>query len=634
MKLESVLAIATLSVPLACGDGGADEPTGGSGSATASAGDDDDGPTGASDDDDGGPTGADDDDDGPTSADDSTGDDGGPEVTPGGPVLFFSDLANGPRTGNGDTSLGQRAGVDGAIVTVWGKNLGAAQGDSTVTVGGVDARVYAWGPADHGADLWSRMGVQAIALQIPGDAPLGDADLEVVVDGIGSNALPFATRDEGRIFFVGPDGTDGADGSWASPWATFDRVLETIAPGDVVYFLDGFVDASGQFDTGFVGLATSGTPELPQAIAAYPGATVTVGGDACEPTGHALLNNYSYADDTQTSHWVISKLRIESPPDCEQDTAVVVGEGFRLVGNYLSTPRTSDGCQSGAVQCGGLGSCGDDILMLGNELAFAQAENAATGSKQCHGFYISGNRQEDGVESNREIGWNYIHDCANNRAINIYNESFNGAGAARARIEGHRIHDNWVEQQRGIGLLLGADVTGDNWVYNNVFVDTGLGPEFVDGGGFFPFQLQAGSAYDPAPTTLVVTNNLVYGASFPDGPDYARGLVFFASDDTSPTTLELHDNIFVSTEAGIDYVNSGSSPFASSHNLWFGAGDAPSSDEAALADDPGFVDPQNADFHLGESSPARGAGMAVDVGELDFDGIPREADAWSVGPFQ
>lgn len=563
---------------------------------------------------------------------DSSGGDTGPNVTPGGPALFFSDLVIAPRRGNSDTSAGQRAGVDGAIVTVWGKNLGDSQGDSIVSVGGVAARVLAWGPAQHGADLYTRLGLQSIALQIPGDAPLGDTTIEVTVADTPSNALPLRTHDDGAIRFVAPDGDDGSDGSWDAPWASFDQVAASIEPGDVVYFLDGFVDVSGQGSTGFFGLDTSGTADRPKAIVAYPGATVTVGGDACEPTGHALIASYSPELDGASAHWVISQLRVLSPADCAQDTAVSLGDGYRLVGSYLSTPRTGDGCQSGAVQCGGLGSCGDGIFVLGNELDAAQTANADTGSKQCHGFYISGNRVEDGVESGREIAWNWIHDCANNRAINIYNESYNGEGQPRARIEGHAIHDNWVENQRGIGLLMGQDITGDNWVYNNVFVNTGLGPEFTDGGGFFPFQLQPGSTYAPSPTTLWVVNNLVWGASFPDGPDWARGLVFYAQGDQ--VTLELHDNIFVATQAGIDYVGYESSPLPGTHNLWFGAGAPPPDQTEAIAADPSVVDPAANDFHLQDRSPARNAGTPQPVGALDFDGMPRSDDGWSVGPYQ
>ena len=55
--------------------------------------------------------------------------------TPTSPVLYFTDLASGPRSGNGDTSKGQIANQDGALVTVWGQNLGTSQGTSTITLG-------------------------------------------------------------------------------------------------------------------------------------------------------------------------------------------------------------------------------------------------------------------------------------------------------------------------------------------------------------------------------------------------------------------------------------------------------------------------------------------------------------------
>ena len=57
------------------------------------------------------------------------------------PRLHFSDLASGPKAGNSDTSLGQTAGEDGTIVTVWGAGLGEAQGNSKITINGVRRRL-------------------------------------------------------------------------------------------------------------------------------------------------------------------------------------------------------------------------------------------------------------------------------------------------------------------------------------------------------------------------------------------------------------------------------------------------------------------------------------------------------------
>jgi hypothetical protein len=50
----------------------------------------------------------------------------------GGPVLFFSDLQSGPKTGWEDGA------AHGAAVSIWGRNFGPDRGSSFVTVGGVD----------------------------------------------------------------------------------------------------------------------------------------------------------------------------------------------------------------------------------------------------------------------------------------------------------------------------------------------------------------------------------------------------------------------------------------------------------------------------------------------------------------
>ncbi|MFO0722737.1 MAG: hypothetical protein U1E65_03060 [Myxococcota bacterium] len=559
-------------------------------------------------------------------------------VTRGGPVLFFTDLVNGPRAGNSDDALGQAPGAGGVIVSVWGKRFGASQGASTVTVGGVPAPVYYWGPATHGADLSRRLGLDLIEFLVPAGAPLGAAPIEVEVGGVHSNALAFTTRAEGAIYYVGPQGRANNPGTKSAPFADFDQAVRQSHPGDTIYLLDGYRAITGAFDTGLLNLNADGARDRPLAVVAYPGATVQIGGTVCEPTGHAVIANWTGALNRGSNFWVISKLRVTTPSSCEQDALVSLGDGYRLVGNYLSNPRTSDGCQSGAVYCGGLGTCGGQLRILGNELAFMQTANRLTGSKQCHGFYISGNRTEDGVESDREIGWNYLHDCDENRAINVYNESYNGAGAPRAMIEEHRIHDNWLENQRGIGILMGADVTGENWLYNNILVNVGLGPGFTDGGAYFPLQLQPGSSYSPRPTTLHVRHNLIYGGSYPGilnedpNADYTIGLMYVGMSPM--VTLDFVGNLMISTQRGVDYVSRYSDAYTSSHNLWSGAGAAPGADQGAIAQDPGFRDVTALDFHLGETSPARGVGSLWPEAPLDFDGIPRSSAGCNLGPYE
>ena len=154
------------------------------------------------------------------------------------PLLCFSDLASGPKTGNTDNSLGQSAGQDGAIVTLWGKNLGESSGGSRVFANGAEARVYCWTNATAPADLFTRHGMQMVSFQISHAAQGALGKIHVVVNGKISNPLPFTVQG-GKIYFVKTNGQDTASGNWASPWRTVPNAVRKMAPGDIVYVCDG-----------------------------------------------------------------------------------------------------------------------------------------------------------------------------------------------------------------------------------------------------------------------------------------------------------------------------------------------------------------------------------------------------------
>jgi len=66
---------------------------------------------------------------------DSSVADSGPMIVPGstgGPVLLFSDLTLAPSSGWSAATP-----TRGAVVTVWGRNLGLTRGSSTISVGDV-----------------------------------------------------------------------------------------------------------------------------------------------------------------------------------------------------------------------------------------------------------------------------------------------------------------------------------------------------------------------------------------------------------------------------------------------------------------------------------------------------------------
>jgi len=120
------------------------------------------------------------------------------------PHIAFLDLISGPATGNGDTSRGQTAKVNGTIVTLWGTNLGSSQGSSTITAGGVaPSAIYYWGnatpPACGPANLYNAyQKLQCVIFQIARTTPSGANNVVVTVErtSLCADDLYRAARDD------------------------------------------------------------------------------------------------------------------------------------------------------------------------------------------------------------------------------------------------------------------------------------------------------------------------------------------------------------------------------------------------------------------------------------------------------
>ena len=546
------------------------------------------------------------------------------------PRLFFSDLESGPKSGNSDTSLGQTAGQDGVIVSVWGAFLGQAQGDSKVLVNGAEARVYYWGdavspysPANLSNGI-QRM--QLVIFQVSQRARDGRGEITVTVQGTRSNPLPFTVR-AGRIFFVTATGRDGAGGAWRSPWRTIQYGKDQLAPGDTLYVGNGVKQPSSQEGAALM-VRRSGSPGSPMAVVAYPGAQVTIGSPAAD-----AINGYISDREGPAIHWTFAKLTLVG-----QVTTVNMRTGFRLVGSNVSAPNAS--AADGTVATGGGGS---DIAILGNEFAHCGNDKSIS---LYHVVYISADRTDSGARlpavTNREIGWNYFHDNLANRAINIYSQ-----GTRSSFLDGNSVHDNLIVNQRGDGILLGWYTTGETWVYNNVVINAGLGPAFVDGPGSAYTCLDIRAGHDErgqGGTRLHIHHNTFSGCGWAqsDVPNETGAIAFVASQNY---TLDVHANIIHSTTPYVIpevYTNRKDvprrDPAAFSHNLWFGAGPEPGFDSNSVNADPQFVNPKAGDLRLGPSSPAIGRGAPVAEGSRlthDFDGRPRPStQPADLGAFQ
>jgi hypothetical protein len=222
------------------------------------------------------------------------------------PVLYFSDIVSGPKTGNSDTSNG-RSGQDGAIVTIWGRNLGETQGNSVVDLNGVEAAsYYSWGNATAPADLFTYHQMQMISFQVSHLAQDGLGSISVIVNGKTSNTIPFTVR-SGNIYFATTTGNDDTgDGSWSAPWRTIPKAADSLAAGDIAYIGNG-VDQTTETDfSAAVNLGSDGLPDLPKALVVYPGATSNVGSSKLERAFHVWNGDTG----RYSMHWVIARVRL------------------------------------------------------------------------------------------------------------------------------------------------------------------------------------------------------------------------------------------------------------------------------------------------------------------------------------
>src|SRR5207244_3215435 len=109
------------------------------------------------------------------------------------PLLAFTDLTQAPCIGNGDVTY---SAGNGAYVTLWGHNLGASQGASTITLGGVaPSSIIYWGNASSPfcgpANLYNQyQKMQSVVFQVDHTTPTGVQDIVVTVNGQPSNAIP------------------------------------------------------------------------------------------------------------------------------------------------------------------------------------------------------------------------------------------------------------------------------------------------------------------------------------------------------------------------------------------------------------------------------------------------------------
>ncbi len=441
------------------------------------------------------------------------------------PKLNFIDIISGPDTGLGD-SLGS-----GAIVTLWGNNLGSTQNGAAVKFRAFDgsitdvAHIYYWKNADGQlpggpANLYKSHKMQEVAVSIP-DTTAGLGELFVAIDGVESNALPFTVR-AGTIKWVAPEGNNNNACTFIDPcgWINGDINGSTnglgnqkLNQGDIVYSR-GVIEpeyCGGGACAGMFLRAIVGTQQQPISLIAYPGTLPRV------ISKNRGINMY-LSDYVNVSKFYISvgSKDPDTPPDAgnpfASDFHIQATKG-RYVGNLLDEKlNTCFNGWSGSITSSGNG--GSDAKIFGNHFYALGCDNA---SRYQHTLYMSVRSANATNVKAWEIGWNYLEDNESFYGIHNYDETYNGdCGNVVGTL---KIHNNYIVNQKGAGIHVSTnDASGvknvcwetDISIYNNVLINVGLGPAAEDNvvnAGAIKIGGDLGSDF------IEIYNNTIYGYS-------------------------------------------------------------------------------------------------------------------------
>jgi len=518
----------------------------------------------------------------------------------GDPIIFFSDLDSGPKTG------WEGSGTKGAAVSIWGKNFGATRGNNYITINGVqlttDADYAEWGVTGHENMVAREM--QRTTFWIPNTAQDGIGQITITVDGVTSNALDFTVRN-GNIYFVDPNGDDNYDGSRASfisgtvgPWRN-PSACKSMDAGDICYMRQGLYNTPDNVmgNSAVEFEYESGLAGMPLSWVGYPGETATIS----EIDGFGMKN---YQDRGGQHYITIAKLNFLVPNTAVGQGLVssdVAGQWqyWRVIGNKIK-PLVGNAA-AGSIYF----AWSHHIDILGNLIYDINAE-----TNWYHAIYInSDNSNNHQATNNVEIGYNEIKNVTGCDAIRL-----GPRASANSYHDEFDIHQNYIHDIEFDAIYMDGKME-DIRIYNNLFED------IAKNSGYSTFEIRlSDSNIDDA--RIKFYHNTIY-----DGSD--ASMIFWYGGKASDN-VEFKNNLFYelspktfTRQGGSGYPGIRTSEFDSYYNL-----NPPSWATNSLETDPLFVDPSTGDFRLQNISLAIDAGTSS-VSSIvlnDFFGNPRPMD--------
>lgn len=550
------------------------------------------------------------------------------------PVLNFSDITNGLSSGLGD-GLGE-----GAIVTVWGNNLGSTQGSSTITIGGIaPAHIYYWKNADGQlpggpADLYKSHKMQEIAFSIPASLSDGSYDIRITVNGETSNGLPFLVRSTGAFYYVTPTGT--GDGSYANPFSPFEFVTKIkTEKGITGYF------KTGTYNQEYAGTSWnrimllsaihSGTLGADNVFSSYPGEQPLF---KTRESGITPDRGGFFADGGKklVEYIIVSKLKFENRLD-----AIKADTNWRIIGNAIES--ILEHAVSGQIAVGRTQTVpvvlplSHHVYIYGNELHGGRSQQTTD-----HAIYPTA-----GTFS-LYVGWNYVHDNDFGNGV-MFSINQNNAKEKLLASTDIQVHNNMIDVTTYPSRALGVyelNVGSYLYFYNNVIIGgafEGSGSIYAASGNLYYYN-----------NTLYQTGSNNMGTSFDfycmDSAGSEGGVNY--TNRYCPESITLKNNIiYSSTDARFYFKNrtTGDEEIIPImfNNLWYGLGNfankilGNSGVDMSIVDNqnPLFINENNNNFNLQSASPAHNGGISVTTVTRDMPGALRPQNlVYDIGAYE
>jgi hypothetical protein len=448
----------------------------------------------------------------------------------------------------------------------------------------------------------------------------------VSVSGQASNGLPFTVA-SGTIYYVSTSGSDTAAGTFSAPWKTLPHAVQTAgkSAGKIIYAESGVSQTSDDGQSWNAALVirqewSQGTSAQPDALIAYPGATVQIGPTtATSPPNGLRSTDMTASPGASRGYWTFAGLTFRAATS-------IVSQYWRFVGNDISNAQSTGSGGGGAAMEITLSS---NVKVLGNYL---HDLNLGTTNNLQQGLYLS-------TDANfQEIGWNEIYNSKGRAGMQTHSSPLCVPSCGKSDTTGlilHdlSIHDNIIHHTYQESLILDTtdpSVGSGVKVFNNVFYDCAMNGQGDCAHLQLSGDMNANNGYGKSPAPFWWYNNTVaavettgsnlgaYGNWWPD--------VHTAGQTT---TSRVSNNILYSagTAPYLDLENYNGSVCGNTDNftacpidsgdknLMYGAGTATYSNifSNSINQNPLFANTASFDFHLQSGSPAIGAGLATIV---------------------